>query len=892
MIEFWRYDRWDSYIGPLSDVMAASSREESGGENSVTLTTSGESLAKGDRVVWRDSMGKWHEHIANEPVATRGEDGSVVYETYCEDAINELFRDKVDEIRVRSGTADAALDKILQQTRWKRGKVDVTGSRTKSFYHISVGEAIQQLVKTWGGEVYSSFDVDENGIVSRMVNLVTAMGDRATHKRFEYGKDLVSVKRTVEADDVYTAMRGFGKGDDLGDDDEGTNGRRITFADLNGGRDYVEDREALERWGRPDGKGGKAHAFGTVTFQDCEDPAELMELTRDALDKAKRPKVSYECSVRDLAAMGCPWEGVGVGDSVQVVDTCFSPALRLEARVMAIRRNLFDPADTDVSIGNVRSTISDELSGIVSQIAGIGQQSSSWDAAVNLSPNYLNRVIATLNAGFDAGGAYKYESFEQGVIVSSVPLDEQMRPKRTPATAIQLKGGGFRIASGVRSDGSFDWRTFGTGAGFTADCITAGEIRGGSNRWNLETGDLMFEQGGIRDSKGRNYWNLDTGEFKLSSSGTTIDGKRPATADKAIKSVDVEYASGASQTTAPTSGWSTTAPAWEAGRYIWQRTKTTAQDGTATYSAPTCIQGAEGTPGADGKPGDDGAQGVGVSRIAEQYYLSTSSYSQSGGSWSTEQPAWSKGRYIWTRSEVTWTDGRTTYTSPVLAKAVNGANQSASDAKDSVARLDSSLTQREIFNRLTNNGQTQGIYLTGGRIYINGEYIKAGTISTDRIESARNSSLYVHTGTTVRGNPGTSFVDSSGDYMSVEALRAVDDPTNRTTGTGLAIYDKGFLDCSTYYEQLWLNPPMHTGYMSKPAEQLYMRCSSRGDATKAYVELQRNDNQGVFFGNGYTELRFDRAHYVRIDSGGVQCRCGSKGFGWLDGKFCSDLVWS
>lgn len=228
----------------------------------------------------------------------------------------------------------------------------------------------------------------------------------------------------------------------------------------------------------------------------------------------------------------------------------------------------------------------------------------------------------------------------------------------------------------------------------------------------------------------------------------------------------------------------------------------------------------------------------------------------------------------------------------MLAKAVNGANQSASDAKDSVERLDSSLTQREIFNRLTNNGQTQGIYLTGGRIYINGEYIKAGTISTDRIESARNSSLYVHTGTTVRGNPGTSFVDSSGDYMSVEALRAVDDPTNRTTGTGLAIYDKGFLDCSTYYEQLWLNPPMHTGYMSKPAEQLYMRCSSRGDATKSYVELQRNDNQGVFFGNGYTELRFDRAHYVRIDSGGVQCRCGSKGFGWLDGKFYSDLVWN
>ena len=33
----------------------------------------------------------------------------------------------------------------------------------------------------------------------------------------------------------------------------------------------------------------------------------------------------------------------------------------------------------------------------------------------------------------------------------------------------------------------------------------------------LETGDMLFKQGGIRDSKGKNFWDLDTGEFSLSA---------------------------------------------------------------------------------------------------------------------------------------------------------------------------------------------------------------------------------------------------------------------------------------------------------------------------------------------------------------------------------------
>lgn len=64
-------------------------------------------------------------------------------------------------------------------------------------------------------------------------------------------------------------------------------------------------------------------------------------------------------------------------------------------------------------------------------------------------------------------------------------------------------------------------------------------------------------------------------------------------ANSAIKGVDVEYAVNDSGTSAPEEGWYITAPAREVGQYLWQRTKTTTNDGTQ-YSIPVCISGIDG----------------------------------------------------------------------------------------------------------------------------------------------------------------------------------------------------------------------------------------------------------------------------------------------------------
>ena len=56
-------------------------------------------------------------------------------------------------------------------------------------------------------------------------------------------------------------------------------------------------------------------------------------------------------------------------------------------------------------------------------------------------------------------------------------------------------------------------------------------------------------------------------------------------------------------------------------------------------------------------------------------------------------------------------------------------------AKEQIDDFDKRLNQQAVFNRLTNNGQSQGLYLDDdGQLYINGEYIEANTIRVEHLE--------------------------------------------------------------------------------------------------------------------------------------------------------------
>lgn len=145
-----------------------------------------------------------------------------------------------------------------------------------------------------------------------------------------------------------------------------------------------------------------------------------------------------------------------------------------------------------------------------------------------------------------------------------------------------------------------------------------------------------------------------------------------------VSFVDVEYYLSTSATSLSGGSWSTTAPTWVNGKYMWSRTVTMDGAGNRTYSPNqngVCIAGAQGATGAKGDKGDTGgtgATGKGVKSIVEQYYKSTSATAMSGGSWSTTYPGWENSKYIWTRSVITYTDNTTSTTTAVCVTGSKG----------------------------------------------------------------------------------------------------------------------------------------------------------------------------------------------------------------------------
>lgn len=135
-------------------------------------------------------------------------------------------------------------------------------------------------------------------------------------------------------------------------------------------------------------------------------------------------------------------------------------------------------------------------------------------------------------------------------------------------------------------------------------------------------------------------------------------------------------------------------------------------------------QGIQGMQGQTGATGATGATGNGVSSVTT-YYLATSEsnyvYTYTSG-WTTSiQTPTADKPYLWSYQTTYYTDGTSNSTSPHIIGIRGKDGENGKDAGD--------LTQEQIFNILTNNGQTQGIYLQNSLLYINASYINTGALA-------------------------------------------------------------------------------------------------------------------------------------------------------------------
>lgn len=727
-IGFTRFNRWGDNLGRLT-VSAATHTDALDGTDELNITCA-EDLVKGDRVVWIDLQGVCHEHIVDTIDRAHDDDGAPETQAVCINSVNETWDDWLDDKRP-SGGVSVALASILADTRWEVGTCDQGGTASRTFYHESVREGLAGIIETWGGELETLIVHNGTGIVSRRVGVRAKRGNQSSAKRFTWTKDLVSVKRSVASDNPKTRVYGYGKGVET---EGGGYGRRLTFGDINGGKDYVEDAEATTVWGHPDGEGGILPAVASYVNEQCEDAAQLLQETKDYLEQVKEPKVTYTASVIDLYAFGRSWEGVGVGDDVAIIDKGFSAeGVRLHGRVSQIERDLLT-GDATVTFGTLTDTMADMWQSVNNALKSNSQQNALYDAAAGTSVSWLIQLQQALNAQFNAVGTYHVETFELGEIWSNVPLNpETGLPVKATADmwAINVNGRGQRLAAGLTSDGQWDWRTFFTGGMVTADVINAGTMKADRVRAGLLT-----------DEKGNNFWDLTSGEFSLSAGaklGDTSVEDLFSGLDELDKTMDGIAEDGI-----------ITEAEHAAVSKILQTVEKESEDLESEYNSLYNSSYLDAQFKAvlrtqyEAVFSANGTHGKLLLRI--QNVLDTTTAEELSDAMQLYEMAYSD------------------YAASI--KTYNSAARQASNmieqkqAQDKVDALDDSLTQRDVFNRLTNNGATQGIYLSGGKVYINATYIETGIISDRYGRSTWN----LNTGSLTTNYMTANNIDANGTF--------------------------------------------------------------------------------------------------------------------------------
>ena len=635
------FDRWGNPLGDLPYAIKAIRTRATDGTDTLDITTIGE-INKDERIVFKDSTGRWAEYLCQSTQTARAA-GMPVTVAYCTGSIAELSRTYIEDKRNRNANAKACLAKALEGTRWTVGTVEtgtITGTADLSFYHCTVLEAIQKTADTYGLEVQTEYQPDPTGnrIGRRIIHLVEHRGTANTTKRFEYGKDLTQIKRYIDSGDVITRLYGWGKGiEQTNDQGEATGGysRKISFADVNNGKPYVQDDQALANWGIPGPDGTRHHSEASVDFPDCEDPKELLNLTKAALKTRTTPTVSYTADVTALGQAGYDPEGTDVGDSVQIIDTSFTNPLRLEGRILQIEEDLAGSlAETKITLGNIRQSYTQRLAAQQQALDKLVSNSGAWNSAAGGTGPYMKDLIDRINQIMNATGGYTYLKPGQGIYVYDKPEDQN------PTQCIHIGGGYWRIADHKKANGDWDFRSLANGKGLFADTIFTGRLS---------------------DAAGLNFWDMDTGEFSLSA--------RSAVGGKTVQ----EYADGALS---------------DANSYT----------DAAKQAAIT-----------EAKRQADAAD---TAKLAEaKKYAEADATNKANAALEAAKKAAAAGD------------------TSTLEAAKSYADNTATSH---VNTFEKALTQQYIFNKLTNNGQLQGLYMSGGLLYVNATYLRSGIISGAR----------------------------------------------------------------------------------------------------------------------------------------------------------------
>jgi phage minor structural protein len=273
--------------------------------------------------------------------------------------IEELRKSPVFDKRPQNAFAREVINDLLASTNWQARFVGETTPHSTNFYYISVFDALKKVCEVWDLEMQFFVEMNGNKIGARYIDFKRKIG-QAVGKRVVYGHNALQILQEVERTNIFTALIGRGKGEQVSSAEESGKqangfGRKITFEDVvwstaSGkpvnkpkGQKYVELPAMTKLYGIKNADGSMRPKIGFVDFSEEENPEVLIERTYKALVDAARPQLTLKTSSVYL-------RGAKVGDTIRVVR--HDKKLDYDTRIFEITFNRLNDQSSDIKLGD------------------------------------------------------------------------------------------------------------------------------------------------------------------------------------------------------------------------------------------------------------------------------------------------------------------------------------------------------------------------------------------------------------------------------------------------------------------------------------------------------------------------------------------------------------
>lgn len=264
---------------------------------------------------------------------TKDTSGNTVTTVYAEAEFYDLtFSVRKEEKAFDAVTAEVPMAYALEGTEWSVGTVNVRTKRTWTSTEKNALSILRAVADLHGGDLV--FDCP-----NRLVHLLTVNG-KDSGALFAYKKNMKSIERVVDTRSLVTRLYAVGA--------DG-----LTFADINGGKPYIED-----------------FTYSTdirISTLDCSsftNPYQMLEYAEMRLAQYCKPSVSYVLNAMDLSVLtGYEHEAWELGDYVRVEDK--ELGLSVTTRIVRREYNLQEPWNTVLELSTT--------------LKNLGSSASQWD---------------------------------------------------------------------------------------------------------------------------------------------------------------------------------------------------------------------------------------------------------------------------------------------------------------------------------------------------------------------------------------------------------------------------------------------------------------------------------------------------------------------------------